>query len=459
MRCSIFGRRLCHRLFGGWTVSSELPVGRVLGRGQGQVASLVTEPWSLEVSKTGSLVKRNLETGETLELLPREAGADLSLGVAVGPNDRTVVLNANSGRETIYRFEPSNPVNRVLVLSGTGEVLLVPARDDGSAVAVADGVGERVPLPSYVRQDARINFSGLKPVVDWFKGIDWRKWRRWGLRVLAIALLAFAVLYAAGLLIDTGENDGLKWADFVPEGGGRRYLTAAGIAALAMLLFWSTKRDWTRVQVGVAALPAIYLIAAWFALQVNLGSLLNGVPKQEARAQVFALLSVGFALVAAALLLKAKSAPGAPVSLSDVLSNRTSPSSTVLLLWTLIVVYAIAVAGGYHLQENTGSFLCVGTNPVYCIPKDVWAEYLILLGVPGAAAALAKSSNQSSGDQSSRSTNAMSETQYFIFNVLAMAIVLSQLIDRGRLPELPGLVVALTGAAALVYTIDKRTPV
>lgn len=53
----------------------------------------------------------------------------------------------------------------------------------------------------------------------------------------------------------------------------------------------------------------------------------------------------------------------------------------------------------------------------------------------------------------------MSEAQYLLFSAIAMAFVAFSLLQPlHRLPQIPDLLLALTGASALAYTLEKRKP-
>lgn len=178
----------------------------------------------------------------------------------------------------------------------------------------------------------------------------------------------------------------------------------------------------------------------------------------------------------------------------------------------------MGIIAGTVIQANGASkaFECESPDKQQnCVQKGVWPSYLILLAVPGAAAAAAKMSEDEEkktvarlaattltaakasaqdelnkaaapgpgekaneadktalerseqllavasraadpGDPTS-TTAAISDIQYFVFNVFAMLFVLSSLIPYGRLPEIPELLLALTGASALVYTVNRHT--
>lgn len=214
----------------------------------------------------------------------------------------------------------------------------------------------------------------------------------------------------------------------------------------------------------------------------------GAVGGDKERVQLWAVISVAFAVLATWMLLRRRSRHvTADVSLAQVMSTKTSAASTVLLLWTFVVVYGIALIAGWHLVNNTSDFVCrpaieevknkeeeVTTEKddgvlKYCFQQDSWYQYLLLLGVPGAAAALSKQRQTDPDDRqsavppppppdtSAENTDAVAEVQYFIFNAIAMVFVLTSLVTGdGKLPEIPSVLLALTGASALVYTVEKR---
>ncbi|CCH79177.1 hypothetical protein BN12_4040009 [Nostocoides japonicum T1-X7] len=59
---------------------------------------------------------------------------------------------------------------------------------------------------------------------------------------------------------------------------------------------------------------------------------------------------------------------------------------------------------------------------------------------------------------STRSTNEITEVQYFVFNVIAMLIVLGGLWRDGRLGEVPDALLGLTSVSALTFVLVKRVP-
>jgi hypothetical protein len=170
------------------------------------------------------------------------------------------------------------------------------------------------------------------------------------------------------------------------------------------------------------------------------------------QAIVFGLVSVGFLAVVASMFEK--------FDARTALSTKTSMASTVLMLWSGVVVYAIAFVAALALADG-GSLTCTEAAQTDCIVESAWEDYVVLLGAPGAAAAIAKSRGVDSPadlSEDTQATNQVTEVQYFVFNVIAMAVVIGGLWRYGRLGEVPDLLLGLSGASALTYALVKRLP-
>jgi hypothetical protein len=155
--------------------------------------------------------------------------------------------------------------------------------------------------------------------------------------------------------------------------------------------------------------------------------------------------------------------------------GRVSTSKTQAALWTLLIAFVVAyfasltmLADRHHLFE--GFSIDAAPDNV-----SVWGPYLILLGGPFASLVLAKgivSAKVSSGtlqkavnaDGSASITQALTDdsgnvdlvdSQYLLFNLIAMVYVVMGLAKHGQLPELPPLLLGLTGTAAATYVISK----
>lgn len=342
--------------------------------------------------------------------------------------------------------------------------------------------------------------------------------RRLGFLIAGLVSAALAVLMAAGFF----WNGGLDWAHLglgVPTDWAR-WLVVMILALVAIGLF--LVREYTELKsVAVGALvwggtALSYFVVGALVLHPTTGPKM-GLATEEAQARGLGVVTVIFFLIAGVLVLKAErdKVTEPRVSLTSILSLRTSPGSTVILLWSLVVSYALGIIAGTVIQSGHGTrkFECGDLITENCIQTGVWPSYLILLAVPGAAAAAvtmssaekkktasqlaaitlgaakkraedrlntagaARSSSDAnekaalerskklldeainvadSGDTTS-TTTAITDIQYFVFNVFAMLFVLSALIPSGRLMEVPELLLALTGASALVYTVNRHT--
>lgn len=283
-----------------------------------------------------------------------------------------------------------------------------------------------------------------------------------GLRTVATLCIIFAVVIGLCLSVDALRSVVAAVTTDL------WYSVMIALLVVGGVLFTVSEREALR-GVGPWALTiGIYLGAS----AIVLSDASSGIfPTVQAKAQAFGVLSVALLIAIAVLTLRAsRVAPSSgsvptpaptPASMSDLLSVKTSSGSTVLLLWTAVIVYALAVIGGTAIIASvTGTapeFEC-GTSKTYCVPAGVWVDYLILLGVPGAAAAAAKLQKHSDEGMAATdigTTNAVNEIQYLVFNAFAMLYVLSSVVNNGTLPAIPDLVLALTGASALVYTVNR----
>ena len=265
------------------------------------------------------------------------------------------------------------------------------------------------------------------------------------------------------------------------SGDGQLRLAAAVLAAVAgasaVERVWGTKFDEvidridiSRLQQGgflalaavtllVVALTGLTLLnpAMWSAVVVAYGCftwlLLNDAASEEltkeARAVAVGCLSVGLLLIVAGLMF------GEDETVTSALSLKTSSASTVLMLWTIIMVYAVAYIAALA-SIGGGPVTCSGSMDKNCIEQSAWTDYLVLLGVPGAAAAYAKSRGLTGKtSESDKSNSDVSNVQYFVFNVVAILFVAGGLWQHGRLDEVPDVLLGLTGASALTYALVK----
>lgn len=167
--------------------------------------------------------------------------------------------------------------------------------------------------------------------------------------------------------------------------------------------------------------------------------------------------------------------------------NRASTSKTQLGIWTLAVVWGLAFLTAHAVLEQSAPVDCprISTKPpapltlterVQCVlPEARWSDYLILLGGPFAAAVLAKgfvSSRVNNGtlqktvdtDQQAKVAEVLKndenrtdlvDSQYLLFNVVALAYFIGALASTPELPEMPPALLAMTSGAAALYSANK----
>jgi IPT/TIG domain len=196
-----------------------------------------------------------------------------------------------------------------------------------------------------------------------------------------------------------------------------------------------------------------------------------------ARAYAFAAATILFALFLIWLAARAASDQRGLAGLVQGADRRTSTSKVQYLLWTFGVAFALAYIGGRALIGRDGSFTCdPETEPsdwANCVPVENWEMYLILLGVPAAAAVVAKGvvSYQVTNGlvQKTEATGAtaadvitddngradLADIQYLIFNVITFVFVAVTFIRTGTLTAVPEILLGLTSAAAATYVLNK----
>jgi hypothetical protein len=147
--------------------------------------------------------------------------------------------------------------------------------------------------------------------------------------------------------------------------------------------------------------------------------------------------------------------------------HRISTSKCIALLWTGVVLYGVLTLG--YIAVASGEYRLF-TNLLGSFP----GVYLVLLGGPFAAAVGAKAvmnlyvptkvqkpPAESTGlfdligDDNSNVD--LIDTQYTLFNVVAVAVVLAQFIHRPGFgaPDIPWFLATLTGASAGTYLANK----
>ncbi|MFG1820397.1 IPT/TIG domain-containing protein [Kribbella sp. NPDC049174] len=156
--------------------------------------------------------------------------------------------------------------------------------------------------------------------------------------------------------------------------------------------------------------------------------------------------------------------------------RRTSTSRTQLLLWTLLVAFALAFIGATSLLSESAHFQCAVGDlaPRNCIVGSSWDAYLILIGLPATSAVVASgivATKVSNGEQQKTTSTGtpkvgevatadngdvdIIDVQYLVFNLIAWLYVATRFIQNGVLPEVPAILLGLTGAAAGAYVLNK----
>lgn len=144
---------------------------------------------------------------------------------------------------------------------------------------------------------------------------------------------------------------------------------------------------------------------------------------------------------------------------------RFSTSLTQLGLWTVAVVTAVGFLLGRVMFE--------GATLAEALSGKRWDEYLLLLGGPFAAAVIAKgvvTYKVSAGTLQKSDAPAASpaqvltsdhgnadliDAQYLLFNVVALAYFVVQVVRTSELPEMPAPLLALTSGTAAAYVASK----
>ena len=204
---------------------------------------------------------------------------------------------------------------------------------------------------------------------------------------------------------------------------------------------------------------ASWAITAGFAVWV----LIAAINRQWAQVLAAAIVSIGLAF----LTVMGDKPYGA---LSPVIGHdgRTSTSKVQSAMWTLLLVWGMSFLLGQHVFEHQD------INVV--LPTDSWDQYLVVLGGPFAAAVLAKGivTNQTAKGTVTKSTipatdqatiaqvvqndnnqTDLVDSQYFLFNLMAVAYFIVQIVTKPVLPVLPAPLLAVTSSAAALYVGNK----
>ena len=157
--------------------------------------------------------------------------------------------------------------------------------------------------------------------------------------------------------------------------------------------------------------------------------------------------------------------------------RRISTSKTQVALWTVLIGFAVAYMGSRALiasDKHLFEFLrkSISDNSA---TGELWSDYLILLGGPFAALVFAKGimsakvestkvqkTVEDDGSASLKQTLAgdssapdLVDSQYLLFNLVALVYVVVGLATHGRLPPIPAIILALTSPAAATYVVNK----
>lgn len=203
----------------------------------------------------------------------------------------------------------------------------------------------------------------------------------------------------------------------------------------------------------------VWYVASWAIAAAFAGSMAVALLKSQwAQAFGAGTIFVGLAL----LTLLGGSSYGAFSALIGI-DGRTSTSKAQAGLWTVVLAWGIAYLLGRHLFEH---------QPLdYVLPQNTWDQYLIVLGGPFAAAVLAKgivtyklengtltkttvgpdqaTINQVLQDDGKQTD--LVDSQYFLFNLVAITYFLVQIARKPVLPTMPAVLLAATSGAAALY--------
>lgn len=229
-------------------------------------------------------------------------------------------------------------------------------------------------------------------------------------------------------------------------GSGRTILASClAVMGLALLLLGVLKANGAAL-LKWGAIFTLYVVAAYITIGPKV------IPPK-----LFGLISVGFALVIAAQLL------GHDMKKETLQGYSRFPGSIVIMLWTLLIVFALASISAAAVTGNKSDVVCAAANEASsCVAEGAWSDYLILLGVPGAAAVLNKNASVKSSDEgtsaddSSPTPDQISDLQYLVFNLIAMVFVGAGIVQDLHLGEVPDVLLGLTSASALTFYLAKQ---
>jgi len=150
--------------------------------------------------------------------------------------------------------------------------------------------------------------------------------------------------------------------------------------------------------------------------------------------------------------------------------GRIGTSKVQIALWTLLIAFIL----GYLSAK---SLIGGGEDPFkwFDSEEDAWSDYLILLGGPFASLVFAKGvvtykvegetlqktvedngiANLKQTFENDTGGTDLVDTQYLVFNLVALVFVIIGFASSQTLPEVPPLLLALTGTGAATYVLNK----
>lgn len=249
------------------------------------------------------------------------------------------------------------------------------------------------------------------------------------------------------------------------DASGRSAAVAAD-PAMVTIMAGEAKRTWQYTSYGLAAL-----------------TLVAGAVVRALHWTHHTRVSVSWALVVMAIALFALSATGGRFGLWRAVvgaDRRVSTSRLTTGLWTLVVGFALLYMTFrtwlYHDQGLFDGLIPGGdTGAGKADRTQIWDDYLVLLGGPFAALVTVRGLvttkqqdqvlQKTVGDDGSASlkqalTNDaddvdLVDSQYLLFNIVALTYVVVGLATTTRLPSIPAILLALTGSSAATYVLNK----
>jgi hypothetical protein len=258
------------------------------------------------------------------------------------------------------------------------------------------------------------------------------------------------------------------------EGNGDVLKSKAALASSRSVGDEPTASQTPRKQLG----DGRYFVGAWFVVSAALlgagliasfgseDSLLS-IPDTRWHAAFLGALVVAIVLLVVFLIGNYKDSAGKHGLYSPLVreDGRVSTSQTQLAMWTIAVGYFT----GYQLFRVAFDELDLAE----AIPSARFDEYIVLLGGPLAAAVISRNATSyklqngtlqrtkaPSTDVSQLVTDDdgradLVDVQYLLFNMILLAYFIITAVQTNKFPELPWMLLALTGAGGAVYTANK----